>query len=749
VGHVTIPADQNTMKSKKNTLLNIFFVGMVLTFLIPLVYNNSIYSVFEGPKLLLFYLLIQSLFPLYIFLILKFPELRPGWKNTVFISGLVFVVLASVSSIFGEDLLFSLFGRLERSSSLFLLLHLFVYSMYLITLFSAKQKFLLYSLIVFCLVAALATLIGAMEAFHLIEPIYTDQGRASSLFGNPLFFAAYLITPLFLSLFLAQQYKKKTWLRFAFSLNSIFIFYGIWLAKGTGPLLGVCCGLLLAGLLFFLVGATKKRLLATLGILLLLVVSSGIYGISILKLNEHESLHDALYDISYSATTRYDQWVVAVKGFPEFALLGTGLENYYVVSQKYFDTRQYETTFSYADKPHNYPLELFVTTGTLGGLSYLLLIAFVFAALWQAYKKEVLDKTEASLLSGGIAAYFIQNLFLFDTIAAAITFWFFVGFAGFLKKASLDQKKTKVFSDKTTIASTGIAGVISILLLLFIVFPLHNHYKWMQKTTNAIKHSDHEAALVYLEKIQVANKPFDQTNAVDAYSNLVKRISGDPEFSQEQKEQAYQQAISMADIFVAQRPDYVYPYLQNISILNTYAKWKNEPVDSKAYDYANTVFALSPLRSEGYLMLTYLYITDGEKEKALEAITQGYEISGERQPNVLWMYALAGYSNTEDATIYAPLGYHALQYGITINEPSATLWIVDYYIGLEDLETALDIYERITKMYPSSPDFLPNLASTYAVLGRYDEARATAEKLRILDPSQSDAIDLFLTTLSE
>jgi O-antigen ligase/tetratricopeptide (TPR) repeat protein len=737
------------VKKKKQTLISLFFFGVAALHLTPLLFSAHFYNSFGGVKMFVFILFVELLFPLYLYLQLSYPELRPNWKNPVLLVAALLIFLLSLSTLFGEDLTQSLFGSLMRSSSLYLLLHFFLYFLYLQLIFSEGKNYLftLFYLLIFS--GTLSTTIGLLEHTGIITTFYQDTERASGLIGNPIHFAAFLIIPLFLSLFIAQKQKNK-WRQVVLYANALFLFIGIWISDGSGALLGVFCGVVLTGFLIFLVGATKKRIIATLGILLLLIVGSSIYGVSLLKLSEHESTHDALYEISYSAANRYDQWIVALRGFPERPWIGTGPENYYIVAQKYFIPEQYETSFAWPDKPHNYPIELLVTTGLLGCLAYLSLIIFIFVAFWRSYKNKKLSKTEASLLSGGLGAYFIQNLFLFETFSASMTFWLLVSFAAFLittkSSSSINRKISKFNITLFTLA----AILTSFFLLIKITVPIYHIQTQTELATTAIHQGNTENAIELVSALDNITPILDHRSTLIAHYDLTIRALTDERFVEEEIiEELFQRSFASTKTYLDNHPKHVHGYLLYSQIQAAYSDWKQEPVPQEAYEHIEDALDLSPQRTEILAAKAQLHLADDDIELALKTINEAYEISKNRQPGVLWVYALLNYSETDDAATYAPLAYQAIEFDISINDPNNIIWIIQYYLSINDLATILDILERITKMYPNSSQFLPNLAATYAELEMYDSARNTLEQMRMLSPEESEKIDSFLATLPE
>ena len=72
------------------------------------------------------------------------------------------------------------------------------------------------------------------------------------------------------------------------------------------------------------------------------------------------------------------------------------------------------------DRAHNKIVDLLVMNGILGLLAYLSVFSAALIHLWQRKKKELINSL---ILISILAAYFIQNLFLFDMPVAYLMFF--------------------------------------------------------------------------------------------------------------------------------------------------------------------------------------------------------------------------------------------------------------------------------------------------------------------------------------
>jgi len=65
----------------------------------------------------------------------------------------------------------------------------------------------------------------------------------------------------------------------------------------------------------------------------------------------------------------------------------------------------------------------------------------------------------------------------------------------------------------------------------------------------------------------------------------------------------------------------------------------------------------------------------------------------------------------------------------------------------QDYPTLIQTYLSLIELQPSTYSLLANLAASYALNGQIDEAIATANSLKQLDPSSTESVDAFLESL--
>ena len=135
---------------------------------------------------------------------------------------------------------------------------------------------------------------------------------------------------------------------------------------------------------------------------------------------------------------RFAIWSIAYEGFKERPILGWGQDNFNYVFNKYYDPKIYDQE-QWFDRAHNVFFDWLIAGGILGLLSYLALFVTAIVAIWRsrAHEKDLYFLfSDKVLLTALLIAYFIHNLFVFDSITSYILFF------GVLAFVSIHDKKT-------------------------------------------------------------------------------------------------------------------------------------------------------------------------------------------------------------------------------------------------------------------------------------------------------------------
>ena len=369
-------------------LEKIIKIGILLSLFTPLVISKSTFYPYIFGKAIFFQILIEILLIFYLILIIQKPEFQPK-LNPLNIALLIYFLVFILTTLTGLDPIRSFWSTQERMTGTFNLLHFGAFFLILGNVFKTKKDWF-WLLRTSLLASALVSIYGL---FHF------SLGLKSTL-GNPGFLAAYLLFNIFFALFLIIKDEKIFWripYSLVFFLNLFIFYYAARRAAYGGLFIGLF--LFLLSLIFTL--KTRKRWIVLAFLIIFLIVSANIFW------NQKERF-------IAGSKPREISWAISWNAWQDRFLLGWGPENYIYAFAKHFDPEYAKYTGEWFDKAHNQIFETAVTTGLIGLLSYL---AVFLIALYNFFRQKNF------LFFSLLVAYFITNLFWFDTTSSLIPFF--------------------------------------------------------------------------------------------------------------------------------------------------------------------------------------------------------------------------------------------------------------------------------------------------------------------------------------
>jgi len=426
--------------------------------------------------------------------------------SPVHIGLIVFFSALTISSIFGVDPINSFFGWRYAVS---------LVDLYALGLFTVVIGFLVKkdkSFIVNILTCSFISSIIVTIIFYTGLSIETSDGSTignSSYLGEYLFFNVIFGFGLFL-------YFKKYWKKIMVGLGLLFIilspifinkdiligkvgileaikhpvlFFGI----ANGAAMGIGLSIIVALLLFL--ASSRKKLIKITGFVLLASFIFGVYYTGKLLINPDSSLHKVY--VEQKSGNRFLAWNIAKENFRDNTLLGVGVNNYPYSFEKYSTTDFYKEGYFVErfNQPHNIFWEFASNTGILGLISFLLLLLLTVVSLFKNNKEEsIIDiksnsidssrlKTLKIVLASIIFGYFIQNLFVFDTIATYLMLFLIIGIAIGVSNISWKLRITdKLIVLKKIFIVLVITGSL-VSMVVFVFLPMKEAREWNSMTT--------------------------------------------------------------------------------------------------------------------------------------------------------------------------------------------------------------------------------------------------------------------------
>lgn len=490
----------------------IFWLFAMMLFFVPLVLWPFTSEVFEFNKMVLVYIFTTSIIAAWV--IHCVIEGKFIFRRTILdIPILIFLGSQFVSTILSIDPLTSWLGYYSRFNGG--LVSIICYSLLYWAFVSNFDRKNGLKLINFSIIpsAILVSLYGIAEHFGIDKNIWVQdvQSRVFSTLGQPNWLAAWLVAllPLTWALALESEIKNK---KFWFYLATSILFYlTILFTKSRSGLLGFGITLVIFWPTYFWINRRKyKKLLSPAGligasILIISLLSGTEFTPGIKTLISNSNTKPAIQATgpalevggTESGTIRKIVWKGAVQVWLHYSIFGTGVETFAYSYYRYRPAEHNlvsEWDFIY-NKAHNEFLNVAANTGTVGLISYLLLIIFSAYVFIKKTKDPEGGKISLALLAGYISLS-ATNFFGFSVVPTQLEFFLFPAIALSLtnNQEIVDNKQLKKISNAQIVPMLLIG--VSALTIIFAAgkywvadtfYTKGKAYNGMQKPDLAVK----------------------------------------------------------------------------------------------------------------------------------------------------------------------------------------------------------------------------------------------------------------------
>ena len=472
-------------ESFRKFCLKVIFWGSALILFLPLfVYQGTLFP-YIFSKIIAFRTIVEILLFFWLLLAWSDKKYRPNWKHPIVLSLTIFVGILVLTMLTGVDPSRSFWSTQERMTGVLTWLHFWVWFLILTSCLKKKEDWL--KLVKFSLLISVLTGIyafGQQWGFKFLpRPPFTDV--LVGPLGNPIFLGVYAMLHVFLAGFIVFQEEERM-----FKLAALMVaFFNLTIMMMTGSR-GALVGFLAGVFLFFVlwtISRRKRMLKIFLLVIIFIFVSTFIFVIFSTNaswLAKAPSSVQHLISRGFVSWGRLNAWQIAWQGFKAKPIFGWGWENYNVVFNQFYNPESllYGAPETWFDRSHNQLLDVLCLTGIFGLIAYLAIFFFVF---WLFFKKWEEKRISVLILFALLFAYFVQNLFVFDTPGPMIIFFFSLGL--FYESTNVQistniQIKTQKQGSKFPLPV--------LLMLLFILLPLGIYkfnFKPFQKSNQGIK----------------------------------------------------------------------------------------------------------------------------------------------------------------------------------------------------------------------------------------------------------------------
>ncbi|MER3570265.1 MAG: hypothetical protein C4348_01495 [Patescibacteria group bacterium] len=478
-----------------------------LLILVPislLIVDGSVLFPYITTKALFFRILVSLALPLVFIPYLLNPENFPK-KNLLLISILLFFVSQIVSTIISLNPYRSFWGNAERMEGTWSLFFYLLYFFILFTLFSLNpknKKIIFYSFLVVSLI------INIIQISQFIE---LGEQRPSSTLGNATYIGFFNLIYIFLSLYFL--FGEKDLINKVIILFSIFLaILGLLSSETRGSLLGLLIGSFVFVFYYFLFSnrelKNKIKILGAFFLFLLIFtglvispLSQKIPGIN--RLNETFKQPESFLPRIYA-------WKIFFDGFKNRPIFGWGQETEPIIFFKFFDPTIYNYEAAIFDRPHNKFIQLLVTSGIFGLITWLSIFIFF---LYYVFKNKEFNVYQKASLFGFVFSYLGQQITLFDMQASYLLFFF--GLSLVAEKINFVEKEK--FIRPYLILFGGIS-------FIFIIIHIQHYYIVYKIITNLRTQDVSQMSQEFLRLSEIAG-PFLTEEAIISYDNLKARAS--------------------------------------------------------------------------------------------------------------------------------------------------------------------------------------------------------------------------------
>ena len=463
------------MKFLEQTLRWIVIGAIFALPIVPFIVGNSLFFPYITGKNFTFRVLVEVMAGAWLALALVLSQYRPK-RSWILASFALFVFIMAIADAQGAYPSKSFWSNYERMDGWVTIAHTLVFLVVATCVLNTEnlwRRLLQWSLTtsIFVSILGLLQVAGILTLGSGGEGL---AGRVDATFGNPIYFAAYMLFHVFIAALLwyqmwvvrgkSNRVPASVFYAVVIGLDTITLLF-----SGTrGATLGLILGALLALVLYAFSGSASKRIRQiTVAVFAVLIVSAGglwlardtsfVRSITFLSRLATISLNDD------TTNARLLNMGIAWQGVKERPILGWGQENYAVVFDKYYDPRMYAQE-QWFDRVHNIVFDWLIAGGFLGFISYL---SIFVATLWALWRKGIFTSAERSILTGLLAAYVVHNMTVFDNVTSYILFATMLGYivyregqaqkTGLLFEAEFLPRGT--LSITAALATLGVLGV--------------------------------------------------------------------------------------------------------------------------------------------------------------------------------------------------------------------------------------------------------------------------------------------------
>jgi O-antigen ligase/cytochrome c-type biogenesis protein CcmH/NrfG len=719
---------------KINQIMKYGVLGGIFAILfIPFIVANHQFFPFITGKGFVFRIAIEIIFAVWAILALRDRSYLPKFS---WITGavLIFMAIIGIADIFGQNPYKSFWSNYERMEGFIGLAHLLLYYLVVSSMLKTEK---LWKIFLNTSIGA-SVLMAIYGFFQLAGVLVINQGgvRVDGTFGNATYLAVYMLVNMFFASFLFLRTKEKLYLRIAYVVAFIMQAIILYHTATRGAILGVIGGIAVSALLIaiFSKGNKTARLGSIGALVVILAIIGGFFAIrntDFVKGSQTLGRFTSINSESIKSQGRYFVWPMAWKGFKEHPILGWGQENFNYVFNKNYDPKMYSQE-QWFDRTHNIFLDWLVNAGALGFLSYIGLYVALMFYLWKG--KNSFSLIEKSILTGFIAGYVFQNIFVFDNLISYILFFSVLAFVHAMSvKEKEPVKWLSKISSNYEIAERVAIPVLVVVLAITLYFGNIKPILANRTLIDAIDYgkSTPEQSLANFKKVFTYNT-FADSEASEQF------LSATPRFATQNiptdiKNEFFKLAKQELVNRVNTTPTDTRYLLFTGNVLTQMGEYK------EALTYLERAHETSPGKQNIYFAIGAAYISMGPSqfENALQAFKKGYDLEPS-YPEAKIIYGIGAIYNKN-----YKLAAEILK-TVDVGQSLFDDRILSAYYVSGNFSEVVNILEARIKVEPNNTESHFRLAASYFQVGQKSKSIEELKKAAALDPNLKQQADYLI-----
>lgn len=717
---------------------------------IPILISPYFFLPDKFAKAIIFRIIVEIILIPYLLLVLYKKEYRPR-PNALTIAVASFWFVGLLATIFSIQPFMSAWGSSVRGGGFFNFTHYIIFFFILAGVVRSQKQWKR----IFNFAIAAAALVSILAILQRMFPalnadfMNSSYLRPASTMGNVIMLSNFLAMLIFI-VFALWRIETARMTKTFYMASGILIISTILIAQTRGTMLGILAGGLFI-LYFYPIKIGGVRFAAYIKPIILL----SIITILLLLFIFNNTLHILPQRFfAMDNTNRLTSWQIAIKAIKDKPVLGWGPENFAVPFDKYYPggyTNSYQNLAeTWWDRAHNVPLDIGVTMGLLGLMTYLGIFALLFTKLYSCKRSDLPHFIQLSLAAAFIA-YFVQNLTAFDSISSFILFFALTAYVVFLSNEKQYDTEINSLRHNSTvkIMSWAIASIIVLFIIIkFSIIPFSLNYISNRAAIIARKGLYNETIKFYRD---ITNKYKNKTYYEKELNEKFMKIAGffAPSLLEQLKDREEYLKINQETINLLKRDIELEPYhtkhYYNIGLFYNNISALNPDAAKDGIIYFKKALELSPNREQTLIESAKTYMLLNNYEGAIENLQKAIRINSDLPDSYLWL-GIAHLYNKKPALGKKYLKF-AQQAGYDIDNITTLKMLAGVYADIQLWEETISYYLKIIEKEPNNIEIRALLAGSYKKIGQTKKARSEAEYILKIAPQAQKSIEEFLNSL--